>query len=171
MRPPRSQCRALGVLGAERTCAVAAYAEGSRSRSSSSSTRREECEARVLILKNKNRGSCWCRCCLVLLRKLMLTLAATSCRFKPPFAAASCASAGCGRIAAAALRSTLLPSPLLGCRWYAAFCSCFRFYPFMFGVVAGHPHSPSQFWRRPLQVFAYFQPKHPKSLWEGHLRF
>ena len=98
---------------------------------------------------------CWCWCCLSLLLKRML-----------PLAAASCAAACCGGIAAAALRwdscgGTAVNSataavawlPFVGtCTWYAVFLlSSFVLASFFSGLVAAHPHFPHQFRRRRLQ--------------------
>ena len=71
-----------------------------------------------------------------------------------PLSAASCAAA-CGRgIAAAALRLTLSPAPLLGCRCYS-YAGFFVSRYFVVSRAGAHPHFPPQFRGRRLQGLVY----------------
>lgn len=96
-----------------------------------------------------------------------------------PLAAASCtalciAAACCGRIEAAALRLTLLPSLLPVYRRY----SYSILQPFLvtrvcffFGLVAVHPHFPLNFGGVACMIFVYLQRKHRTVMMGRELTF
>ena len=83
-------------------------------------------------------------------------------------AAASCAAAGCGGIAAAALRRTLLPSPLLGCSRYPYLIRCFLAILcasiLFFCAVSLHIATSPLIFEGRLQDFVYLERKRTKIM-------